>query len=450
MTARATAEPEEAITFSQHLACTHCGISFEEPAPRNFSFNSPYGACPTCVGLGTRFEVDPELVVPDDSLSLAEGALAPWAGARSEYFTGLQAGVAEFGGFSVDTPWKKLKAKDKKLVLYGSGAKAGPRHLQEPLQPQPLLRGPLRGHRDRGCSAATARRSPTGRASRSRATCARWSAPSAVAPASSPSRLPSPSAGATSTSSAASPSRPPSRPCPTLELSDREHMIADRVLKEVRERMQFLLDVGLDYLSLARSAGTLSGGEAQRIRLASQIGSGLVGVLYVLDEPSIGLHQRDNQRLIDTLERLRDLGNTVIVVEHDEETIRIADYVVDIGPGAGEHGGNVVHAGPVTGRGGLLTNKASITGQYLSGKRYIPVPARRRRATATSSRCAAPVSTTCSDIDVSFPLGCLIAVTGVSGSGKSTLVNDILLRSHGPASCTGPRRPGPPPQGGGH
>ena len=167
----------------------------------------------------------------------------------------------------------------------------------------------------------------------------------------------------------------------TLELSDREHMIADRVFKEVRERMQFLLDVGLDYLSLARSAGTLSGGEAQRIRLASQIGSGLVGVLYVLDEPSIGLHQRDNQRLIATLERLRNLGNTVIVVEHDEETIRTADYVVDIGPGAGEHGGNVVHAGPVTGRGGLLTNKASITGQYLSGKKSIPVPARRRPGT---------------------------------------------------------------------
>ena len=215
----------------------------------------------------------------------------------------------------------------------------------------------------------------------------------------------------------------------TLELSEREHMIADRVFKEVRERMQFLLDVGLDYLSLARSAGTLSGGEAQRIRLASQIGSGLVGVLYVLDEPSIGLHQRDNQRLIGTLERLRNLGNTVIVVEHDEETIRTADYVVDIGPGAGEHGGTVVHAGPVTGRGGLLTNKASITGQYLSGKKSIPVPARRRPGTGDVVTVRGAREHNLRDIDVSFPLGCFIAVTGVSGSGKSTLINDILLRS---------------------
>jgi len=206
-------------------------------------------------------------------------------------------------------------------------------------------------------------------------------------------------------------------------------MIADRVFKEVKERMRFLLDVGLDYLSLARSAGTLSGGEAQRIRLASQIGSGLVGVLYVLDEPSIGLHQRDNQRLIGTLERLRNLGNTVIVVEHDEETIMTADYVVDIGPGAGEHGGNVVHAGPVTGRGGLLTNKASITGQYLSGKKSIPIPARRRPGTGEVVTVRGAREHNLHGIDVSIPLGCLVAVTGVSGSGKSTLVNDILLRA---------------------
>jgi excinuclease ABC subunit A len=215
----------------------------------------------------------------------------------------------------------------------------------------------------------------------------------------------------------------------TLELTEREHMIADRVFKEIRERMRFLLDVGLDYLSLARASATLSGGEAQRIRLASQIGSGLVGVLYVLDEPSIGLHQRDNKRLIATLERLRNLGNTVIVVEHDEETIRSADYVVDIGPGAGEHGGTIVHAGPVTGRGGLLTNRSSITGQYLSGKRSIPVPARRRPGTGDVVTVRGAREHNLHDIDVSFPLGCFIAVTGVSGSGKSTLVNDILLRS---------------------
>jgi excinuclease ABC subunit A len=214
-----------------------------------------------------------------------------------------------------------------------------------------------------------------------------------------------------------------------LELSERDHMIADRVLKEIRERMRFLLDVGLDYLSLARASGTLSGGEAQRIRLASQIGSGLVGVLYVLDEPSIGLHQRDNQRLIQTLVRLRDLGNTVIVVEHDEETIRTADYVVDIGPGAGEHGGRIVHAGPVTGRGGLLSNRESLTGLYLSGKRSIPVPDRRRPGSGQSVVVRGAREHNLADIDVGFPLGCLVAVTGVSGSGKSTLVNEILLRS---------------------
>ncbi len=211
-----------------------------------------------------------------------------------------------------------------------------------------------------------------------------------------------------------------------LTLSERDHMIADRVVKEINARMGFLLDVGLDYLNLARSAATLAGGEAQRIRLASQIGSGLVGVLYVLDEPSIGLHQRDNRRLIETLERLRDLGNTVLVVEHDEETIKVADHVVDIGPGAGEHGGDVVYAGPVK---GLLKSRASVTGQYLSGKKSIPVPALRRKPAAESLTVRGARENNLKDIDVEFPLGCLVAVTGVSGSGKSTLVNDILLRA---------------------
>jgi excinuclease ABC subunit A len=215
----------------------------------------------------------------------------------------------------------------------------------------------------------------------------------------------------------------------SLDLSDRDHLIADRVFREVRERMQFLLDVGLDYLTLARSAATLSGGEAQRIRLASQIGSGLVGVLYVLDEPSIGLHQRDNQRLIGTLKRLRDLGNTVIVVEHDEETIRIADHVVDVGPGAGEHGGRIVHSGPVTGPGGLESNPDSLTGQYISGAKSIPVPAVRRSGSGDVLRVEGAREHNLHDVDVDFPLGRLVAVTGVSGSGKSTLVNDILLRS---------------------
>ncbi len=417
----------EGITFSQHLACTHCGISFDEPAPRSFSFNSPYGACPTCVGLGTKFEVDPELVVPDESLSLADGALAPWAGARSEYFSGLQAGVAELGGFSVTTPWKSLKAKDKKLVLYGTGTKAV------------HIRYKNRFNRTRSYEALfegivpwLQRRHGEAESDWSREQVEQYMR-EVDCPACHGARLKPESLAVTvggrniyelcSLSISAAVAEMGS-----LELSDREHMIADRVFKEVRERMQFLLDVGLDYLSLSRSAGTLSGGEAQRIRLASQIGSGLVGVLYVLDEPSIGLHQRDNQRLIGTLERLRNLGNTVIVVEHDEETIRTADYVVDIGPGAGEHGGSVVHAGPVAGRGGLLSNKASITGQYLSGKRSIPVPARRRPGTGEVVTVRGAREHNLQGIDVSFPLGCLVAVTGVSGSGKSTLVNDILLR----------------------
>ena len=421
-------EEEEAITFSQHLSCTHCGISFEEPAPRSFSFNSPYGACPVCLGLGTKFEVDPELVVPDDSLSLAEGALAPWAGARSEYFTGLQVGVAEFGGFDFDAPWKSLKAKDKKLVLYGTGSRSVHVTYKNRFNRKRSYEAIFEGiipwlQRRHGESESDWSREQIEQYMRE-----------VDCPACEGARLKPESLAVTvggrniyelcslSIANAVD-------AMAGLELSDREHMIADRVFKEVRERMQFLLDVGLDYLSLARSAGTLSGGEAQRIRLASQIGSGLVGVLYVLDEPSIGLHQRDNQRLIATLERLRNLGNTVIVVEHDEETILTADYVVDIGPGAGEHGGNVVHAGPVRGRGGLLTNKASITGQYLSGKKSIPVPARRRPGTGDVVTVRGAREHNLKDVDVSFPLGCLIAVTGVSGSGKSTLVNDILLRS---------------------
>ncbi|MGP8058943.1 MAG: excinuclease ABC subunit UvrA [Acidimicrobiales bacterium] len=419
---------ETAITFSQHLACTHCGLSFEEPAPRSFSFNSPYGACATCAGLGTRYEVDPELVAPDRSLSLADGALAPWAGARSEYFTGLVNGVADLGGFSVDTPWGKLRAKDKKLVLYGSGTK------QVHVQYRNRF-GRSRSYLSHyeGIVPWLQRRHTESESDWSREQVEQFMREVAC-PDCGGARLKPESlavtvggmniyelSGLSITKAVAA--------IAGLELTEREHLIADRVLKEIRERMQFLLDVGLDYLSLARAAGTLSGGEAQRIRLASQIGSGLVGVLYVLDEPSIGLHQRDNQRLIGTLLRLRDLGNTVIVVEHDEETIRTADFVVDIGPGAGEHGGRIVHSGPVTGRKGLLANKESLTGQYLSGRRSIPVPERRRPGSGDLVVVRGAREHNLDDIDVAFHLGCLVAVTGVSGSGKSTLVNDILLRA---------------------
>ena len=326
---------EEAITFSQHLACTHCGLSFEDPSPRNFSFNSPYGACPACTGLGTRFEVDPDLVVPDPTKSLAEGALAPWSGARSEYFNRMVAAVAELGGFSLDDPWEKLRKADRKLILYGAGHQAGPPPVPQPLRPPALLPHPLRGHRP--LAAAPPHRGRVGLpAGQPRGLPARGAlSRCAAGPGSGPSRWPSPSAGYYIFELCSLSIGKAVDVVAALELSDRDHLIADRVFREVRERMQFLLDVGLDYLTLARSAATLSGGEAQRIRLASQIGSGLVGVLYVLDEPSIGLHQRDNQRLIGTLKRLRDLGNTVIVVEHDEETIRVADHVVDVGPGGG-------------------------------------------------------------------------------------------------------------------
>ncbi len=418
----------EALTFSEHLACTFCGTSFEEPVPRSFSFNSPYGACTSCAGLGTRFEVDAELVIVDDSLSLADGAVAPWAGARSAYFAALFAGVASLGGFDVDTPWSKLRVKDRKLVLYGTGSK------------KIDLRYRNRFGRARNYATAfegvvpwLQRRHGEADSDFGREQIEQYMR-LVPCPSCHGARLKPESLAITIGD------RSIAEVCELsigdavdflseLSLSDREAMIAERVVKEILERMRFLLDVGLDYLSLGRAASTLSGGEAQRIRLASQIGSGLVGVLYVLDEPSIGLHQRDNRRLIGTLERLRDLGNTVIVVEHDEETILAADYAVDVGPGAGEHGGAVVHAGPVTGRGGLLTNKASITGQYLSGKRSIPVPDERRKGSGEVLVVKGATEHNLQNIDVAFPLGTMVAVTGVSGSGKSTLVNEILLKS---------------------
>jgi len=417
----------EPLTFSEHLACTTCGTSFEEPAPRSFSFNSPYGACPTCAGLGTRFEVDADLVIADPDLSLSEGAVAPWAGARSSYFDAMLNGVAELGDFSVETPWSKLRAKDKKLVLYGTGSKKVDVRYRNRFGRSRSYSTPFEGivpwlQRRHGESDSDFGREQIEQYMR---------------------EVPCPSCGGArlkpESLAVKINEKSIAEVCSLsisetvdflmhLTLSEREQMIAERVVKEILERMNFLLDVGLDYLSLSRSAGTLSGGEAQRIRLASQIGSGLVGVLYVLDEPSIGLHQRDNRRLIGTLERLRDIGNTVIVVEHDEETIMAADHVVDVGPGAGEHGGDVVHSGPVTGKAGIVKNPASITGQYLSGKRSIPVPSERRPGEGTAITVHGADEHNLKDLDVSFPLGCFIAVTGVSGSGKSTLVNQILLK----------------------
>ena len=415
----------ETLTFSQHLACTNCGLSFDELAPRNFSFNSPYGACPHCDGLGTRYEVDPELVVPNPELTLAEGAVAPWAGARGEYFYRVMTAVADAYGFRMTTPWQKLKKAQQKVLLYGSGTKQV--HVQyknrygrtrsyfthyEGVVPylqrrhseaeSDYLREQVEGYmREVPC--------PDCGGARLR--------PESLAVKVDGRNIHELCSLSISASAAA---------LESLELSERDRMIADRVVREIRARMQFLLDVGLDYLSLNRSAATLAGGEAQRIRLASQIGSGLVGVLYVLDEPSIGLHQRDNHKLIETLLRLRDLGNTVIVVEHDEATIRIADHVVDIGPGAGEHGGEIVVEGSVA---KLLKDKRSITGQYLSGKKSIPVPAMRREPGDDWLIVRGAKEHNLKNIDVEFPLGCFVAITGVSGSGKSTLVNDILHRA---------------------
>ncbi|HLI74117.1 MAG TPA: excinuclease ABC subunit UvrA [Acidimicrobiales bacterium] len=416
---------EDLITFSEHLACTFCGLSFDEPAPRNFSFNSPYGACPACDGLGTQFEVDPDLVVPDPTRSIADGALSPWTGGHSRWFDRMLEAVADEYGFSTKTAWQKLRAKDRKVVLYGAGQKQVHLRYRNRYGRQRSFASRYEGvvpwlqrrHREsdsdsvREWASSFMREVPCSECHGARLK------PESLAY----------TVGDRNIYELCSLSiTRAAQVVDGLELTEREHLIADRVLREVRARLRFLLDVGLDYLSLARATSTLSGGEAQRIRLASQIGSGLVGVLYVLDEPSIGLHQRDNRRLLDTLVRLRDLGNTVIVVEHDEETIRAADHVVDIGPGAGEHGGAIVYSGPVP---GLLDSAASITGRYLTGERSIPVPDKRRPGSGDQLVVRGAREHNLQGIDVAFPLGCLVAVTGVSGSGKSTLVNDILLQS---------------------
>jgi excinuclease ABC subunit A len=415
----------ETLTFSEHLACSHCGLSFDELAPRNFSFNSPYGACERCDGLGTRFEVDPELVVPDDDLSLAEGAIAPWNGFRSRYFDRVLEAVGEEYGFDTDTPWRKLRKRDRNAVLFGTGSRdvhvqyrnryGRRRSYHTPFEGVvPWLErrhGDSESDRARELIEGYMREVPCPQCDGAR-----------LRPASlavTVGELNIYELGELSIRRAAA-------YLGDLDLAERDRIIAEQILKEVNERLRFLLDVGLDYLSLNRSSGSLAGGEAQRIRLASQIGSGLVGVLYVLDEPSVGLHQRDNQRLIDTLVRLRDLGNTVIVVEHDEETIRVADHIVDIGPGAGEHGGEIVVAGPLD---AVLAEPRSITGRYLAGERSIPVPDRRREPGDAWLVVRGAKEHNLHDVDVGFPLGCFVVVAGVSGSGKSTLVNDILFHA---------------------
>jgi excinuclease ABC subunit A len=410
----------ESMLFSERLACADCGISFPEVSPRMFSFNNPYGACPECGGIGTRFEIDPDRLVPNVSRSLKAGALAPWAGRDNAYFKQTLAALAKRYRFSLEDPWAKLKKPVRDVILHGdrdggfegvvailerryreTQSEEGRREIETFMAERPC---PV-------CRGARLRRESLGLeiAGQSIADVVRLTIKDAAVFFS------------------------------TLTLGEREAAIARRVLKEIRERLGFLANVGLEYLTLDRAAGTLSGGEGQRIRLATQIGSSLVGVLYILDEPSIGLHQRDNRRLLDTLKRLRDLGNTVLVVEHDEETIRSADYVVDLGPGAGELGGHVVAIGTPD---EILANPRSLTGQFLSGARAIRVPRARRTGPGQSLTIHEPREHNLKGQNVTIPLGTFTCVTGVSGSGKSTLVNDILYRALAQMLHRAQERPG--------
>jgi excinuclease ABC subunit A len=417
------AEPETTV-FSEHLACLSCGLSFDRLAPRDFSFNTPYGACETCHGLGTRLEVDPELVV-DPQRPLIDGAIRPWTtGSQSTYYEQLLRAVADHLDADPTTPWADLTAPQRRVLLYGRsgglsvtvsytnrfGRKRRYRASYEGIVPQLLRRhGESDSDTVRQRIEEYMREVPCSACNGARLR------PLVLAVTVNDRNIAE--ACALSVEDA-------ERFFAGLELTERERIIAERVLKEVRVRLRFLLDVGLDYLTLDRAAATLAGGEAQRIRLATQIGSGLVGCLYVLDEPSIGLHQRDNERLIETLLRLRDLGNTVIVVEHDRATIEAADHLVDIGPGAGEHGGHIVHSGSLE---GLIAADGSVTGDYLAGRREIAVPPQRRtRQRGRDLVVRGAREHNLDGIDATFPLGLFVAVTGVSGSGKSTLVNDIL------------------------
>jgi len=395
------------IAFSERLACSECGISFPEVSPRMFSFNNPYGACPECGGIGTRFEIDPERVVPNTSRSLKAGALAPWAGRDSAYFRQTLAALAKRYKISLDEPWAKLKKSARDVVLHGDrdGGFEGVIKLLErryrETQSEEARREIEHFMAERPCPACGGSR---------------------LRPESLGLRI----AGKSIADVVRFTIKEASAFFNGLRLAEREAAIARRVLKEIRERLGFLINVGLDYLTLDRPAGTLSGGEGQRIRLATQIGSSLVGVLYILDEPSIGLHQRDNRRLLDTLKRLRDLGNTVLVVEHDEDTILAADYVLDLGPGAGELGGHVVAMGTPD---EIIANPRSLTGQFLSGARAIPVPAERRKGSGQFITIHDPREHNLKGMAVKIPLATFTCVTGVSGSGKSTLVNDILYRA---------------------
>lgn len=413
----------EELFFSEHFACVECGISYEELAPRMFSFNSPYGACPTCNGLGNIMEVDPDLVVPDKNLSLNQGALRPWGEAREGwYFTQLKS-VAQKYGFSMDVPFKMLKPEHQRIIFYGSGGEKirmvyeredRETHAEFNTHFEGIINNLERRYRQTTSqyirtwieSFMNMKPCPTCQGSRLRKETLSV-------------RIEDKNIYQVTQLSIKQAIDFFQR----IKLTEREQAISAQILKEINARLRFLINVGLDYLTLDRSAGSLSGGEAQRIRLATQIGSQLMGVLYILDEPSIGLHQRDNRKLIDTLLELRNLGNTVIVVEHDRETIEKADFVVDLGPGAGENGGYVVATGTPK---QIAQTETSITGQYLSCKRYIPIPKQRKNGNGQYLELIGARGNNLKSINVKIPLGLFVCVTGVSGSGKSTLINETL------------------------
>ena len=421
-------DPERTRSFSENLACpNNHPLQIDTIEPRAFSFNSPFGACSACDGIGSRLEVDTELLVPNPDLTLGEGAIAPWSQgkATTEYWLRLLAGLGEELGFDLDTPFKDLPAKTRAAILDGKDYKVEVSYRNRFGRERRYTSG------FEGVKAYIKRKHEETESDFARDRYEQYmrqvACPSCGGARLNPTIL-GVKVGGQSIADITDLSLADALAFVRgLQLSAREAKIGEQVLKEIDARLQFLLDVGLDYLTLSRSAGTLSGGEAQRIRLATQIGSGLVGVLYVLDEPSIGLHQRDNRRLIETLTKLRDMGNTLIVVEHDEDTMREADWIVDVGPGAGEHGGEIVHSGSFE---ELLKNTKSITGDYMAGRRNIEVPASRRsvdkerQLTVRGAR-----ENNLKNVTVSFPLGVFTAVTGVSGSGKSTLVNDILYTS---------------------
>ncbi len=406
--------------YSEHFACADCGVSLAVLEPRMFSFNNPYGACPTCSGLGFRLEIDPELVVPDPSLSLEEGAIAPWAG-TADYFYQLLRAMADKYEFSMEVPWSRLPAAVKEKILYGTDEQVYVKYRNR--------YGRLRSYFSRfeGVVNNLQRRYEETESDYSRQKISQYMSVRPC-PACEGARLKPESLAVTvGGKNIYEVNQLSITRCDefmtNLKLSERDTMIAERIIKEIRARLKFLIDVGLNYLTLERMAATLAGGEAQRIRLATQIGSGLAGVLYVLDEPSIGLHQRDTKRLLATLESLRDLGNTVIVVEHDEYTIRSADFIVDIGPAAGEHGGRIMVAGPLE---TVLASPESVTARYLLGEKEIPIPPERRQPNAKKLVIKGAAEHNLKNIDVEIPLNLLVCVTGVSGSGKSTLVNEVF------------------------